>query len=340
MLTVMLARNELLCALGLTLLISRHAKGLEPLECSHSGNWVRVTVQGPGSAALAKPLLDRLRAELAPHQIAVCSEAGTGQPLADIRIVGASQQLVGIEVRIDDAVTKKQIARSLDLRALPPDAHVLTIALGAAELLRASWAEIRIHREKAQESEVPQSVRDTVDESLERPTPSGAFALHLAAEGFSKGLRQVGADVAGRVNVAGPFSLTLRLGARQAASARTEDGLIRANAWIIGTGGLLRVTPPHARAVVGLTAHLDCVREQFFAEPIAGASATTLSGIGYLGSVGVFGGIPLGLSMHIDAEIDAGVVIKGVSARDGERVAVAMNGRWVGGALGLSFGNW
>ena len=283
-----------------------------------------------------------LRAELALHTIAACpaNSAGQGPPLADIRIVRTSGQRVGIEVVIDDAVTKKRTMLTLDLKGLPQDAHPVTIALGAAELLRASWAEINFQHQNEAEAEVPSGVRETVDAKLEKPPPRATLGLHLAAEEFSRGLRQGGADIAGTFVVAAPWSLTFRLGGRQSLSTDAADGVIRASAWLLGTGGLLRLTNGHAKANVAVAAHIDCVRQQFFAEPQASAYATTRSGTGYLASVGVFGGIGLSSSMQVDAEVDAGTVLKGVSARDTGQVVVAMNGPWVGATFGVSLRAW
>jgi len=42
----------------------------------------------------------------------------------------------------------------------------------------------------------------------------------------------------------------------------------------------------------------------------------------------------------LDAEVDAGTVLKGVSARDTGQVVVAMNGPWVGATFGVSLRAW
>ena len=214
----------------------------------------------------------------------------------------------------------------------------MTIALGAAELLRASWAEINLHHEIGRE--VPSGVRDAVNAKVNKPTSSSAIGLHLATEEFSKGLRQAGVDIAGSFAIAPPWSLTLRLGGREAFSVSAPDGVIRANAWLIGTGAFLRLTPENARAIVAATVHVDCVRQQFFAEPAAGAAAATGSGTGYLASVGAFGGTAIGSIIQLDAEVNAGTVLAGVSARDAARVVLAMNGAWVGASLGISLRTW
>jgi len=313
-----------------------------PVCSSSAKNWVRVSIEATEFPDLPSQLLEHLRVELALHGIAVCplNSMGEGAPLAVIRIVRKAEQRFGIEVEVDDAVTEKRTTRILDLKRLPQDTHPVTIALGAAELLRASWAEIKLQRQTASAWEVSASVRETVDAKMENRKPRGTMGLQLAAEEFSRGLRQGGADIATAFEIASPWSLTFRLGARQALATRVEDGVIRANAWLIGTGGLLRVTQASARATVAVTAHIDCVRQQFFAEPVEGASAATLSGTGYLASLGAFGGIELSPSLQVNAEVDAGTVMKGVSARDAGRVVVAMNGPWVGATLGLSLRTW
>jgi len=325
---------------GLCLLFNNTAKAKGGPACRvDSGNWLRVTVQAPGSPDFIDPMLDHLRAEFSPHGITICGGNSTGQPLADIHIVGTDQR-VGIDVQVEDAVTAKRSSRTIDLRSLPPDARALTIALGAAELLRASWAEIQLRRPHAFPREVPSSVRETVDSHVAHSKRRASVALHAVGEEFSRGLRQAGVDMAGTFTVLDPWSITFRVGARESSSVRAPNGTIRSNAGLIGAGGQLRLTPPGARANVGVAAHVDCIRQRFVAEAVTKASARSLAGTGYLGSVGAYGAIELTQWMQIETEVYAGFVFKGVSAHDGPTAIVAMNGPWVGASLGLSFKTW
>jgi len=282
----------------------------------------------PSSLLLGQTNIGQRKRCFAAHAISVCTGEGYGRSasLADVYIVHSIGNWVGIEVQVDDAVTQKRVARKLDLSGLPPDTHALTIAIGAAELLRASWAEVKLQRTNEQHRDVPRSVRSSVEEAKPNSTSCLSFGFRVATEEFARGLRQAGADASGRFLVRGPWSVVFRLGARQAFSTRSDDGSIRANSWLLGTGSLVRLTPPKAKASVELVARLDYARLQFYAEPLPGASASARAGSGWLGSAGVLGTFKFSTSSQIEAEFDAGGVIQGVSARDGGRVVVAMNG--------------
>lgn len=325
------------------IVLTEYSMAAEPRACGEPGsNWVRLTVDAAENHQIARKLLERLQAELTPHAISVCTGEGNvrSAPLADVNIVHSTSNWVGIEVQVDDAVTQKRVARKLDLSGLPPDTHALTIAIGAAELLRASWAEINLRRTNEPHRDVPLSVRSTVDEAMPDSTSRVSFGFRVATEEFARGLRQAGADANGRFLVHGPWSVVFRLGARQAFSTKSDDGTIRANSWLLGTGSLVRLTPPKAKASVELVGRLDYTRLQFYAEPLPGASAIARAGSGCLGSAGVLGTFKLSNSSQIEAEFDAGGVIQGVSARDGGRTVVAMNGPWVGASLGLGVRAW
>jgi len=194
--------------------------------------------------------------------------------------------------------------------------------------------------EREGEADVPRSVRSSVEEAKPNSTSCLSFGFRVATEEFARGLRQAGADASGRFLVRGPWSVVFRLGARQAFSTKSDDGSIRASAWLLGTGSLVRLTPLKAKASVDLVGRLDYTRLQFYAEPLPGASAMARAASGWLGSAGVLGTFKLSTSSQIEAEFDAGGVIQGVSARDGGRVVVAMNGPWVGASLGLGVRAW
>ena len=323
------------------LLLSRCANAAPASVCPDTNaSWVRVTVDAPEDPRLAYKLLEHLQAELAPHHIGVCTGAGTTAPLAEIHIVHPSSNLVAIEVEVEDSVTQKRVVRDLNLRGLPEDAHALTIALSAAELLRASWAEIKLRQANAPSQPVPEGVANAVDEKLAESPARAALGLRAAGEEFSRGLRQAGVDATAAFPIIEAWQLCFRLGVRQAAPTPADDGSIRANAWLIGTGASFRLTPPEARAFVGLMGRLDWVRMQFFGEPQPGAFALSGSGSGFLASGGVLGAIRVSRFAQFEAELDAGDVAKGVSARDANRVVVAMNGPWVGAGLGLTVRIW
>ncbi len=328
---------------GASLLLASHAEAAASNSCPDNNvNWVQVTVDAPESPQLASRLIEYLQAELAPHQIAVCTSSPTAQvaPLANIHIVSASANQVGIEVRVEDAVTNKRVARQLDLRGLPADAHAMTIALGAAELLRASWAEVKLRRSSASQRPIPTSVSQVVEEEAREPPAQATMGVLLAGEDFSRGLRQGGVDGTASLHLINAWHVAFRLGARQALAASASDGVMRGSAWLAGAGLLFRVTRPESRASLGFVGHIDALRLQFFAEPQPGVTSFARAGTGFLCGLGVLGALRLNQLTELRAQLDAGGVLKGVSATDGPQTVMAMNGAWLGASIGIGVRIW
>ena len=54
-----------------------------------------------------------------------------------------------VVIELDDRVTHKRVARDLPLRNIPANGRALAIAIASDELLRASWAELTLTRERS-----------------------------------------------------------------------------------------------------------------------------------------------------------------------------------------------
>jgi hypothetical protein len=300
-------------------------------------NWVLLVTEANENPALARRLLEHLRAELGPRGIAVCGSAGTTAtaPLGTIRITRPSSNTVAIRVSVEDAVTDKEVSRRIELGALPPDAHPLTIALGAAELLRASWAEITLKDAPPPARTVPPAVRRTVADAVS-PTPDhGRLGLSLAGEEFEGRLRLGGLDGRLALHVVERWSLTARMGVRYAMPAKAADGKIQANAWVAGLGTVIELTPPSSRASVGLLGRVDLAGIRFSAEPRRRATGESASGLAVMAGGGITGSVLVNRSVQLEAEIVAGGVVRGVSATDGGRKVVGASGVWVGASTGV-----
>jgi hypothetical protein len=320
-------------------LATRHASAADALPCpvsSHS--WVLLVTEPGEDPALAHKLLDHLRAELEPRRIEVCS-SGAGAaaaPLGTIRVSRPTLSTVAIRVSVEDAVTDKEVSRNVDLRALPPDAHPLTIALGAAELLRASWAEIDLKDAPPPPRQVPPEVRQTVAEAVKPPPRHGALGVSLAGEEFGGRLKHAGADARLLFEIVDRWALTARLGVRYAQSVKAADGRIQENAWIVGLGAIAALTPPSSRVRVGVVGRTDLVGIRFWAAPRGGATGASASGVTLAAGGGLAGSVSLGRSLVLDADIVGGGVLHGVNARDGGKNVVGASGAWIGAATGVS----
>lgn len=83
--------------------------------------------------------------------------------LASIQFVcGDPRAPHAIRVEIDDHVTRKRLTRDFDLSSVPERSRPRALALGAAELLRASWAELALPTVPAAEVPVPPDLRRAI----------------------------------------------------------------------------------------------------------------------------------------------------------------------------------
>lgn len=311
-------------------------------ECGNPAtDWVLVALSPTQGPSVEKKVLQHLRAELAPHRILVCPERSreARSPMATVKVIESGSQQVGIEVQVNDAVTRKIVTRQLDLASLPADAHAMTIALGVAELLRASWAEVNL-RSNNETKPVPVSVRHALEAETKREPALASFGLRLAAEEFSGQLRQAGVDATFGLELVGPLQLGARLGARQALINDAPDGRVRAQAWMAGLVTGVRLTPSESTAHLIAVARVDAARVQFLAEPNPAASANSGAGTGVMAGLGIIGTVDVSSMLHLLVEADAGGVIKGVRARDAGNEVVAMNGAWMGVSTGINVSIW
>jgi hypothetical protein len=319
------------------------ARADEAADCRNPvRDWVLLTVQPTQGHPIETRLLQHLRAELAAHQILVCSELprDARAPMATVKVEGSGSQQVGIEVRVDDAVTQKVVLRQLDLTGLPPDAHAMTVALGASELLRASWAEINL-RSNTETKPVPISVRHVLEAETPHNRAPASLGLRFAGEAFSGRLRQAGVDANLGLDVIGPWLVGLRFGARQGLNVNAPDGRVRAHAWMAGLTTGLRLTARDASAHLVALARVDVARVQFLAEPNPGAVARSGAGTGVFAGLGIMGMLELSPMIELVLETDAGGVLEGVRAREttGAEI-VAMKGAWMGVSTGISVSLW
>lgn len=83
--------------------------------------------------------------------------------LASIAFVcGDARAPLAVRVEIDDHVTRKRLTRDFDLSSLPERSRARALALGAAELLRASWAELALPTVPTADVPVPPDLRRAI----------------------------------------------------------------------------------------------------------------------------------------------------------------------------------
>lgn len=88
-------------------------------------------------------------------------DAGDDGALAVIRLEfpACAADATALALSIDDAVTRKSVRRSVDLSDIPASGRARALALAAAELLRASWAELALAPTAPESAPPPPRVR-------------------------------------------------------------------------------------------------------------------------------------------------------------------------------------
>lgn len=98
---------------------------------------------------LADEVRKDLAAELSSRGFGVCpGRAAQGELVAEVMLVQPEPSTVAIQV--EDYTTGKRVARDVRLARIPAGGVALAIAIAADELLRASWAELMLRRERAE----------------------------------------------------------------------------------------------------------------------------------------------------------------------------------------------
>ncbi|HEY2366569.1 MAG TPA: hypothetical protein VGH87_09295 [Polyangiaceae bacterium] len=278
-----------------------------------------------------------LRADLAPQAIDVCDSARAGTPIARIEL-SSGDGAVSIRLRIHDALTDKDVARSVSTENIPPDGRVLAIAVAASELLRASWAELALRSAPPPAQPVPLAVTRIVERAIAAPPPKAtrrvvSLGVALAGETFTTGFVRLGADVRAAVDLGSRVGLGARVGFRRALAAQVDDGTVEADALVFGAEGSVAVVPRDRTWNLDVIFRADVAEISFHATPAAGvgASSATLTSVEL--SSGVRGRVALTPSFGLALELGGGGAVVGAVAKDGDKTVAGTNGALVFCAL-------
>lgn len=88
-----------------------------------------------------RPALEQIVAIELGTSMRLDAEGDRRAALTRVTIACASE---GITIRVDDGVTQKSLARTVDLATVAPDARTRLLALATAELVVASWIELTL----------------------------------------------------------------------------------------------------------------------------------------------------------------------------------------------------
>jgi hypothetical protein len=303
--------------------------------CGTAGRpWVAIRGVVPELPAIA----ELLRVELESRGIDLDAGAeGCGNdPIATI-VVTRSERGAQIVVEVRDQLTAKRVAREVDLAAVPADSRTLTLAVAAAELLRASWAELALANAPPPTVTVPSAIEEALTRELVRPSassPTAGFGAAAAIEHWTGGSTLYGADLGVMAWLAPRLATVLRLGVRAGATASAPDGQVRASAWVAGADAALRVTPWQADGIDAV-ARVNLEEVSYFAVPNPTAHGSSESGLALVAGAGAQGWFALSASIRLAIEGLVMVPIRPVRAQDAGRDVTAVSGVGVAGGLGL-----
>ncbi len=294
-------------------------------------SWIRVESNAPS-------FVESFRAEVAPEGFDACADGGPTPPVATVTI-SALEGSPTIEVL--DVVTSKRVARSVDLRSIPPDGRDLALAVAADELLRASWAELALVNAPPPTVPVPEPVHRAVEASV-RPRPpapiskSGEIGVLLVGEVFTGGQAQWGADARMQWFVTPHFATTVRLGLRSTLPKETPEGEVRASVILGGIGAAYRLHPS-SPVDLDLFARVDAADVTYVADTTVNATASSGSAVALLVSGGAAVSWAIVPSLRLSTELGACGPVRPVQATEGEtNVVVGMSG--VGAVVGVGAG--
>jgi hypothetical protein len=258
----------------------------------------------------------------------------------------------GIELHLEDGVTRKSMTRVVDVARIEAASRSRLLALAVAEFVVASWVELRLPTPAALEPVPPLAARH-VQHAISRyvgGVPS-TFALRSAPE-WRLGL---GFDAIGFVSAGYPvpgaslqllqralwpleFSLGVQVAHRDVRAVWNEREL-----------GDIRLTLLSALLSLRYTAELGAFDLSVGAGGRVGVANmvghTSVQGIHASAFFGRFGGPALvfGVAYHASAQLrlvleaEAGLVLQPVLAKMSDTVLLRLDQGWLGGSLGLAW---
>lgn len=283
----------------------------------------------------AARLISDLRAGLAPSRIDACVAEAIERkaPLATVRIAGVAGRELVFSIDVSDSVTEKRIGRDIDLRHVPSDGRAFALAVAADELLRASWAELALAKERQPKPQPPEpkpaprlppEPAPVEPPALTQPSFT-ALGVGLGLEAYTGGQLHFGVDAFWLQPLTGWLRFGLTAGVRRGLTVDAPSGSIGSRAIHVELS--LRPTLVSSSifsldALVGLRGS----EVWFVPEPIAGAEATKTNSAALFGR----GGLALTLgragSVRSVTTLGAGGPLRSFSASDGGEVVTGVSG--------------
>ncbi|MGC4064132.1 MAG: hypothetical protein QM784_05715 [Polyangiaceae bacterium] len=256
-------------------------------------------------------------------------------PLATLTIELPCDDGVQARIVVSDAVTDKLLSRQIPLEGLPRDTHAMAVAVGAVELLRASWAETRLNGTRPGRGAYPEAVGALLDHPTKSSRPRLSVGIDVAGEAFRGGLRLLGVDADVAWAVHPRLELMARLGGRRSRRETSLHGDVTADVWLAGIGVGYLVLPPNSRFELRALTRFDGAWIDFSSDAVGKAVATSRdAGTAWIG-LGLGSAVRVWDSTWLTTEATGGWVVWPVVATDAGKTVMGARGGYVSGRIGL-----
>ena len=275
-------------------------------------------------------IISDLRAGLAPSRIDACVPEALERkaPLATVRIANLPGRDLVYSIDVSDSVTEKRIGRDIDLRHVPSDGRAFALAVAADELLRASWAELALAKEREKPAAQKTSAPPPPPPAPPLPAPMPEFTalgLGLGLESYTGGQLHFGVDAFWVQPLWTGFRLGVTAGVRRGLTEDAPSGSIDSRAIHLE----LSLRPELVgSAIFRLDALLALgVSEVWFLpEPVAGAEGTETNSQALFGRVGLALTLGRAGSVRSVSSVGAGGPLRSFSVSDGGEVVTGVSG--------------
>jgi len=313
-------------------------------ECgARTEPWVSVEIaEAVGDAKLRADVLRQLRAGLAARGIDACpAGSATKEPMARVELA-SSGGVVAIKVTAYDALTAKEVSRTIDLSRMPRDSWPLVLALGVDEILKASWAELALSGAPPARKPVPAAVERTLDAELEprkkahARAPSARVGSALAAEWYAGGQAQLGIDARGALALSRRFSIVAQVGLRSAAEHESTNGSVRSSSAIGALGASLTMTEPSSLLGLDAVGRFELSYVKFEPAAEAGARATSGATTAIYAKAGLSPWLHIAEALRFEIEATTGAPLRTAVATDAGEPVTGLSGVTLALAVGVS----
>jgi hypothetical protein len=258
-------------------------------------------------------------------------------PLATLTIALPCDGEPPSRVVVSDAVTDKELSRQIPLGGLPKDTHAMAVAVGAVELLRASWAETRLNGTPPGRGSYPEAVGALLDHSTKpAPLPSrNSVGVDVAGEAFRGGLRLLGVDAELAWAAHPRLELMARFGGRRSRTEASLHGDVSADVWLAGIGVGYLVLQSKSRFELRALGRFDGAWVDFSPDATGKAVATSRdAGTAWIGA-GLGSAVRCWETTWLTMEASGGWVVWPVVATDAGTTVMGARGGYVSGRMGL-----